>query len=521
MAAETQDSTTPAPEEHEEDAEVIQLQAQVAALQARVITLETRLSRSRCAARRQLEELAQENTDLKEQVTRLTAATASGCVCGGSAARKVANAGGAGAGVGTGAGGGAESPVVAVDRVARTLPAQVWARVRAAHNGKNVTCCDMAPCGRLIASGGVDRRLRLWWASFDAAEPVVVASETRFQSPVLCVKFRPRPRGKPRGSTPVGNAVWEVAVACMGGDWHLVRCSCEPGGGGAADGVSAGGAGTMTTSIVQSVREHDKYVNNVAWSPQGRHLVTTSYDRSITVNVVSDDTAAGIDWGPLSLQARCHLKGCATSCCFVPGVSEVCALFDLPRVTDPHLRHAVHVAVVSVLRSSCLVYYNTHTDATKDVPLIPFMSTAPAFNITHVDCSPRSGKLLAAATDGAVHFVYRTGTSDVVARLCGHSVPADMSSHTPRVAWSPDERFLVGNGGQANELLVWSVLSESIVAKLSGHTAMIRDVAVFPLPSGADTESWFGVVTASYDKTLGVWGPAVEKEKGVAFTTLD
>ena len=123
----------------------------------------------------------------------------------------------------------------------------------------------------------------------------------------------------------------------------------------------------------------------------------------------------------------------------------------------------------------------------------------PSFVVTDLAVSPDGG-LVAAATDSSRHFVYHVGTSRLAATLSGHVVNRDMLTRSSRLSWHPSGEFVYGNGGAEHQVLLWSLHSERIVAKLAGHEGMVRDLSCVSTAPDAKL-----LVTASYDKTLRVW----------------
>ena len=76
----------------------------------------------------------------------------------------------------------------------------------------------------------------------------------------------------------------------------------------------------------------------------------------------------------------------------------------------------------------------------------------------------------------------------------------------PKIAWSNNGQYLLGNTQDDCSICVWDIASGNIVKKLDdkmgGHTGQVREI--FSSPT-SDT-----VATASFDKTAKIWLPKME-----------
>ena len=343
---------------------------------------------------------------------------------------------------------------------------------------------------------------------------------------------------------------------------------------------------SVLLTVAQRLRTHGKYVTRVRWSHCGTYAVTISDDNTMALydvlgsarpskSVAHTATSAGgvpvlpeaaptvptVDGaGPLRLKWRGSLTGCPEAVEFEPPAPA-------PSVSAARAESATRV-VVAVRGSDSLLYVDCATREATPVLLVDGMhGTAPSFSVTDLALCWRSRVgappqlLVAAATDGPCHFVYEAHTSHVVARLVGHVPPREMVNRTLRIAWGPRAEFLYCTGAPGSAVNLVSLASETVVARLQGQGAMVRDIVLcrccgaesaggmsnrdtgsaagadevfatsstsagagcgagagagraegnLPRPSASACE--FGrdsltvVVTASYDKTVRVWVP--------------
>merc|ERR1712232_261585 len=107
------------------------------------------------------------------------------------------------------------------------------------------------------------------------------------------------------------------------------------------------------------------------------------------------------------------------------------------------------------------------------------------------------GKFLALATDANRNIILDVKTGKQIRNLYGH---CNDSYATPKVAWSCNGRYLLGNTQTENVVCVWDIASATLVKRIQGHAAPIRD-----LYSSSLTDC---MVTTAYDKKTKIWMPA-------------
>lgn len=111
----------------------------------------------------------------------------------------------------------------------------------------------------------------------------------------------------------------------------------------------------------------------------------------------------------------------------------------------------------------------------------------------HLALSP-NGKYICAATDSSRNIIMQVQTNNIVRNLYGHK--NDVYSQ-PRIAWSSNGQYILGNTQEDNSICVWDIASSKMVRKLEGHGGQIRDIFSSKV---VDT-----VATVSYDKSVKVW----------------
>jgi WD40 repeat protein len=116
-----------------------------------------------------------------------------------------------------------------------------------------------------------------------------------------------------------------------------------------------------------------------------------------------------------------------------------------------------------------------------------------------MDMKPWQDKYLALATDASRNIILDVATGKQVRSLYGHS--NDVYSH-PKLAWSSNGHYIMGNTQEDGSVCVWDIASSSIVQRLKGHGTPIRDIYSSPT---SDT-----MVTTGFDKTTRFWFPPTQ-----------
>ncbi len=158
----------------------------------------------------------------------------------------------------------------------------------------NFLCTSLAfsPRGDIIASGGVDRVLKLW----DIKSGECFAQLTGHSYPVLSIAFAPNGDRLVTSSGDTTLIVWDVdnrkqLRQLRGHSLYVVSCDWDPNG----ERIVSGGVDAMigiwnpdTGERIQWIREHRAAVHTVRFSRDGSRLASGSSDMSIIVWDVTD-----------------------------------------------------------------------------------------------------------------------------------------------------------------------------------------------------------------------------------------
>lgn len=265
------------------------------------------------------------------------------------------------------------------------------------------------------------------------------------QAPVLSIDFHP-------------TLPHLMLTTSMDGTSVLVDTSYEP----------DFGADLETSGIVQTFKDHNKYVIRGIFSPDdGRYMVTASYDRTVCIYLMSEQPKYTLlkQLGP-----------------FIGNVETICFSND-------------HTLVIGVRDDNYLHYVDLENMQTRRVNMNATGDDWVSFSPICISVSPDKTHLLC-TTDHASGrtILFVNGESTQVQNYYVH--PTDNTFATKRHIWHPSGLYFYASGGDDNSIAVVETKSGRVVDKLPGHKAMVRSLAIDP-----DV----GLTSAGYDHAVKIW----------------
>ena len=211
-------------------------------------------------------------------------------------------------------------------------------------------------------------------------------------------------------------------------------------------------------AIAGLLEGHTDSVRSVSFSPDGKHIVSGSYDSTVRIW----DAALGQAIGePL----RGHTDS-VRSVSFSPDGKRIVSgsVDDTIRIWDAELREAIG----EPLRG--------HTDS-----------------VWSVSFSPEGKRIVSGSWDGTLRIWDAESGEAIGAPLRGHTSAVDS------VSFSPDGKRIISGSGDKT-VRIWDAGSgEAIGQPLRGHTSLVTSVSFSP-----DGKHIF---SGSYDKTVRIWDP--------------
>jgi WD40 repeat protein/tetratricopeptide (TPR) repeat protein/tRNA A-37 threonylcarbamoyl transferase component Bud32 len=251
---------------------------------------------------------------------------------------------------------------------------------------------------------------------------------------------------------------------------------------------------------------HKDPVHGVAFSPDGKHVVTSSGDGTVRVW----DAASGKEIRVL--QAGRVSQGVAYS----PDGRYVAAAISGPhaiKVWDAASGSEVLALTGHVNGAICLAYSPDGLflasgsvdktvkvwDATTGKEMHTLRGHAKA--VEGVAFSPDGKRLVSADGGGHVRLWAVVSGSEVMTINNAHG-----GGHVSSVAFSPDGRYVTSSGGRTyqGEVQVWEAATGKLVRTLAGHTGLVVGFAYSP-----DGQL---IASASYDATVKLWEVRTGKE---------
>lgn len=216
---------------------------------------------------------------------------------------------------------------------------------------------------------------------------------------------------------------------------------------------------TRTNPNNASLKGHTSFVKSVSFSPDGKRIVSGSWDNTLKI------------WDASTGQEIQILKG--HTC----GVNSVAFSPDGKKV-------------VSGSEDMTLKIWDAITG--KEIQTLKGHTKA----VTSVSLSPDGKRIVSGSWDNTLK-IWDTGTGQEIQTLKGHT------GLVTSVSFSPDGRRIV-SGSYDDTLKIWDVTTAQEIQTLKGHTNLVTSVAFSP-----DGKR---IVSGSYDNTLKIWDAITHQE---------
>eukprot|EP01102_Stenamoeba_stenopodia_P009656 TRINITY_DN2851_c2_g1_i1.p1 TRINITY_DN2851_c2_g1~~TRINITY_DN2851_c2_g1_i1.p1 ORF type:complete len:397 (-),score=99.39 TRINITY_DN2851_c2_g1_i1:95-1285(-) len=218
---------------------------------------------------------------------------------------------------------------------------------------------------------------------------------------------------------------------------------------------------------IQRFQDHRKFVVRAKWSPDGKSFATAAYDRTICFYNSPDPETPD----SFTLVKRLEFQG---------NVEAI----DYSRDGN--------TLIASIRDDNYLNYINTETFKITRVNMNSNGDDHVSFTALDIAVSP-SGNHILIATDKDRLILYRNGSEVQVRNFYG---AFNDGLSQPRIAWHPSSKYIYATS-QDRSIYVWDVVSQKVVHKLQGHTAIPRTIDIHPKHGM--------LLTGGFDKTVKLW----------------
>ncbi|GKY95922.1 hypothetical protein MPSEU_000552800 [Mayamaea pseudoterrestris] len=347
------------------------------------------------------------------------------------------------------------------------------------HGGCNVSCCAIQ--GAVVATGGANNMLSLcvWNRDHDeAVQHDATAADLDQQqytlhiscdAPVVSVAF----------SHTLRNV---VAAGCMDGSVRLVQYEHH---------AFSSKPMLQLTCVTMAPRQHQKYVRTLAWHTSRHLLASASADGTVHVYRVNKILAGAASASNAGNEQHEVGGSCISNetiqCEFIKSLHLPGSVEAMTFIKDSLVVHA---------RDTSYLQYFDASDEFAPSRRVSLNESAHddhvSFCVLHLQPS-HNQKYLAAATDGSCNLILDAVSGRRVRSLHGHE---SNSYSQPKVAWSANDEYLLGNTQDSGNVVVWDIATSRIVEQLEGHGQPVRDLMC---------DEHDCLVTTSYDKNTKLW----------------
>ncbi|CAB9505644.1 WD domain, G-beta repeat [Seminavis robusta] len=338
------------------------------------------------------------------------------------------------------------------------------------HGLANPSCCALSSDETVLATGGADCHLSLcaWGAASDeesSKKVVAQACRVRCDGPVIAIATHPQKM---------------VAAGCMDGSVWVVHYDMVT------------GQGLVVKATTKIPTKHGKYVKSVAWrtttNSSDNHLLATAsadgtvqvHQVAVKIDYVKDETTIHV-----TTIEKLHLQHAVESVCFV--ADELCC----------YAREKPYLQCFDTTKDFQLRKLSLNHGGKPAAAGTSMEDQHVSFAVMDMAVSP-NGKYLALATDASRNIIVEMETGLHIRNLYGHQ---NDGFSNPKVAWSSNGQYLLGNTQADSSLCVWDISSTQLVQRYKDvHSQTIRDMC-----SSSSTDI---LVTTSFDKNTQLWfGP--------------